>query len=533
MNSQRDSPQNQSSLKLSKFKIIDTDNFDCNRVRTLIKSTINDLINQNQKNKNKYSSKDISNLEPEILSLFKILKLQQELYDTISETVIHREELVHFYFDILLDHSDLILDFQSLTDLILYKNNIIADQDQSMILYLEFLCLQFSSEMTQEIYFVLEKLLVSFFVLSSHSEYSRCMYIRLFNCINKFMETDIYQVLLSICEICKLPRLKASLLDLKRKFEVFDDIQNFQIKTNRDSKNRFVISEFPVYTEKNDNDNNNNNHNYNYKFNNIQNNNNSYSTNFNESCERLINACLNSESRQSIHSILFKTKTNRFITKDIQKIRLSSNSTNLYTAELFRVLNTCLETVLETLNRENFSTETQCLEARKEVYLQLTVIFNSVGQFGSMTDVKLEDYFGVLDSLSSTFEDWESALCFVRLLPLSIDILRESEVRGSFQEIVEDTLLEIFNQQKTLNNNPVLVFEALRAYVVLLKNKIIRKPSPDLRKVLKQHQTIYLSIIKGNTSRENINLDNNFLTQKSIKFRLTSVFETLSEYKIN
>ena len=101
----------------------------------------------------------------------------------------------------------------------------------------------------------------------------------------------------------------------------------------------------------------------------------------------------------------------------------------------------------------------------------------------SSTDIKIESYLNILDTLSCNVDDFDHGLIFLRFLELSPYIICKPQWKMAFKTILEDKLSEAL-ESNTIRGNPLYVFEMLSVYIRLTKLKIVSQPSEKFKQTL-------------------------------------------------
>ena len=523
-----DSQSNPSSKKSSPKTTINgtltqTASLDLKTAKSTVKSEITRLLAKNGNT----NSED--QLFPEICLILQVLTNQMREFSRLtSENPQHFANLGCFYISILTNHSATILNFQKFGSYVLFKDSRILDFQQGLDAYLHFIITQLAAFLTHQDFKFLERLLIYFFLLSQHSTVCKASFYKLYIDMQQTLDCQIYKTLLKICEICRLPRLKSDLLALNAKLNVLKRVtSNFPQKSkfsdfgdHRQAKcHEFPLSNLVFKIPKE-----------------------SEPQIPNYDLHSTLNICANRNARNNISQILFKSKTNRFLLTDIQRIEIQ-NSQNLihkntlFANALFELLGQTLETNLDHLESSNIGSGLVYQDSLREVYFQLRIILTILGNSDKahLQDVEISHFLGVLDALGASFEDFDNGLCFLRLLPLSIPILKNSDLKGSFKQIIEETIIEAL-QNENISRNPLFVYQSLSVFVHLLKNKLIPKPSKEFRKYLKHHQKVYLEIVKpshttNDIQREGTILRNPKLTLNGIVLQLKTVFGELKQFE--
>ena len=524
MNSQSNAPSKTSSPKsATNGALTQTGSFDLKTAKSRVKSEITMLLARNGNTKT-----EGENL-PEICLILKVLTTQKREFPGLrSSNIKNKEELCRFYISILTDHSVAILDFEKFGSYVLFKDSQILDFEDGLVSYLDFILACLADNLTESDFRFLERLLIYFFLLSDHSTGCKTSFYKLYMRMEGSLDCQIYKTLLKICEICRLPRLKSDLLSLNGRINVVKRV------TMTDCRNGDILDfgevrkarcqEFPLsnklFTIPNER----------------------YSVKTDHDLHSILNICSNRNARNNISEILFKSKTNRFLLSEIERIEIES-SQNLalknrkYANALLELLFESLESNLDVLDSSNNGSGIVYEESLREMYFQLRIILTILGnsEESDFEEVEISHYFGVLDAFGDSFENFDNGLSFLRLLPLSISILKDSDLKGSFKQLIEESMIEAFENDE-ISRNPLFVYRSLSVFVDLLKNKLVQKPSKKFRKYLKVNQKVYLEMVTPSEEgvrreREGVVLENVKLSQNKIVFRLKAVFGKLGRFE--
>lgn len=405
-----------------------------------------------------------SSNSPKILNVVNVIsKDLQELlnFNYVKEV----EVLAESVFDILQNLLVLVLNTNNFVDYLEFQENILYELNDEFVILIQKIVSKFHSFLSDLIYMSLEKMMIFYLVVIDKSIFAyKCFVLHLWT-FETFLESPLLKNLLKICEIHSLPIVRQMLIKIDKKFRLM----------NKDPK--FFSRNIPFESDLHD-----------YKrhkkhkiFEQIQ----SFLSCKGNYLNRLFLDHHNSYC-------LFKYLHSGFEKKELLG-HLNKSSDALQ--EMYCILDNFFE--------DYFDEESQYPRSLSPlIFKQMKIFFyflSSNEEFCG-TDINCDNYFNILDSLITNYNDFDQCLIFLKFVKLSPYIIKEDSLKIEFQQMLEETFQDALKTNDMLNN-PIFIFQMLSAYIYLTKVKIITQPSANFKKIIfEKFSDLFAKIIEQNNS---------------------------------
>ena len=386
---------------------------------------------------------------PRIASLFKLIRrpLNQILLMASPENANWVAEHV---FEILDDLMPLVLNVRHFADYLEFGESCVLELHDHLVSFVCAVIARLHPQINEPVYHYFEKLTIFYFAAMRESSVALGGFILLFWSIEKHFDSGLFRNLLRICQICSRPRLKSTLICIQSKTSL--------IAADSDFKFRRVPFDFR--------------------------------SPFEPPCpkSRIISQLRNLVAKphnpvkslflgESYKQKLLLSRLHSGFEDDDLHPGADAGRENL--REMFDLIDSFLEARFEAARDQ----ESQ-LALFREMKLLLNLLLTN--RPIAPADIAIKHYFGILDTLSAHPEDFDQGLVLLRVLGLAPHVLREDNLKTSFQAILEETLGECLECPR-IRRNPIFIFEMLSLYVRLTKRQVVAQPSAQFKQVLSQH----------------------------------------------